>query len=273
MKRKILTIIAVVVLLTGIGFLLFPPISNFIGKLRSEAAAESFDRSASSAVDTVTADDGTVIDNAKDALEHGAQVSDDGKIVNTFANGAQGYGETIVFIKDLNALYADSLAYNEMLLTGQGTEDTTDFTKAALDLIEYGLYDYSYGYVSADSIGMKLPVYLGASYYMMSYGATHLYGTSLPLGNESENCALSGHTDYIGRIFFDNIRYLELGDTVTFTNYWDTIEYEVIDYKVIKPNDADDLVIQRGRTLLTLITCTPDGEGDFDRYIVICEKK
>ena len=270
MWRKVLAVIAVILLLAGLGFLLFPPISNFIGKQKAETAAQSFDKASSSVVDTVTADDGTVVNNAKEAIEHGMQVNDEGWVIDT--SGDNGYGEPIIFKMDLDKLYRDSLAYNTMLLTGQGTADTTDFTKAALDITEYGLYDYSYGYVSADSIGMKLPVFLGASYYMMSFGATHLYGTSLPIGSESENCAISGHTDYIGRIFFDNIRYLEIGDTVKFTNYWDTLEYKVIDHKIIKPNDGSDLAIQKGRQLLTLITCIPDGNGDFDRYIVICER-
>ena len=60
---------------------------------------------------------------------------------------------------------------------------------------------------------------------------------------------------------------------MTIHNYWESINYKVIDYKVVKPNQTADIYIQNGRQLLTLITCIKSkGEG-FDRYLVICEKK
>ena len=87
----------------------------------------------------------------------------------------------------------------------------------------YGLNNL-YGYLSAPSIDLYLPVYLGANDSMMSYGAAHLSGTSLPIDEKNTNVAIAGHTGYIGRIFFDNIKRLDLGDTVSFTNYWETID-------------------------------------------------
>ena len=108
----------------------------------------------------------------------------------------------------------------------------------------------------------------------MSCGAAHLAGTSLPVDQNNTNAALAGHTDYIGRIFFDNIRKLEIGDTVTIDNYWETIRYRVIDYKVVAPDETSDIYIREGRQLLTLITCIYAGDPEnFDRYLVICEKE
>ena len=60
---------------------------------------------------------------------------------------------------------------------------------------------------------------------------------------------------------------------MSFTNYWETIDYEVIDFKTVAPNETGDIYIKDGRQLMTLITCTPDGHGGFGRYLVICEKK
>ena len=142
-----------------------------------------------------------------------------------------------------------------------------------LDLSDYGIYDGVYCYISAPTIGMRLPVYLGANDYMMSYGAAHLASTSLPLNDTNTNCAIAGHTGYIGRIFFDNLRGLSIGDTVTITNYWDQIDYQVIETKVVLPNNSSDVYIKKDRQLLTLITCVPAGNGLFNRYLVICEKQ
>lgn len=264
MWRKILTIIATIMLVVGLGFLLFPPISNFFGKMQAESISDAFDRSKSSVVeeykDTKT---------AKEAHEKGI-IDDEGYPIDE--KGERVSEDKIVFHADLARLYADSVAYNEGLKKGQGTVYDLDYSDSALDLEDYGIFDGVYCYISAPTIGMRLPVYLGANDLLMSYGAAHLASTSLPLDDKNTNCAIAGHTGYIGRIFFDNLRGLDLGDTVTITNYWDEIDYSVIDTKVVSPYDSSDVYIKKDRQLLTLITCIPAGNGLFNRYLVICEK-
>lgn len=128
-------------------------------------------------------------------------------------------------------------------------------------------------YISAPSIGMSLPIYLGANDEMMGYGAAHLNNTSLPLNEKSTNCVVAGHTGYVGRIFFDNIRNLKKGDKVDVKNFWGTIHYKVVNFKKVEPNQTTDTVIQNGKKLLTLVTCTQLGNGKYGRYLVICEAK
>ncbi len=272
MKRslKILTAIAVVILLAGVGFLLFPPVSNFIGQKQADAVADTYDKAVESITESVSAEDGTVISSYEEAVEHGL-VDDEGYPVAA-VNDDGSCGERIVFALDLERLKQDSLAYNTMLLTGQGTADTIQYERPAFELYKYGLYDEVYCTISAPAIGLRLPVYLGASDEMMSYGAGHLYGTSLPVGNMDANVAVAGHTGYIGRIFFDHIRNLEIGDEVELTTWWDTFSYRVVKYTIVKENDSEYLMIQPGRQLLTLITCSYDGEGNMNRYLVVCEK-
>lgn len=270
MRRKVLTAIAAVMLLVGIGLLLFPPVSNFIGQKKADAAVDSFDDAAEKVADTVTAEDGEVIRSLEEAREKG-YVDDEGYPVGSVSDDGS-YGERVIYRLDLDRLLKDSLSYNEMLLTGQGTEDTVQYGRSAFDLSEYGIDDDIYCYITIDAIGMRLPVYLGANDTMMSYGAAHLYGTSLPVGEGSGNCAIAGHTDYIGRIFFDNLRRLDVGDSVTITTYWDTADYRVIGFKTVKPDDTADLLIRDGHRLLTLITCVYAGNRQFDRYLVICER-
>ena len=275
MWRKVLTVVAVIILIVGIGFLLFPTVSNYIGKTKANAMADAFDQAADHITETVTAVDGTVIDSLAAAKEKG-YVDEDGLPVDsvTKSGGSIVYGTRIIYQKDLDDLLRDSLAYNEMLLTGQGTEDTIQYNRPVFDLSTYGLSDNVYAYIDIEAIDMRLPVYLGADEYVLSYGAAHMYGTSLPVGEGSYNCAIAGHTNYPGRIFFDNLKKLQIGDTVKLTTYWDTSEYKVTDYKIVTPDNTDDLLIQQDRQLLTLITCIWTGHGqDFDRYIVTCERK
>ena len=85
---------------------------------------------------------------------------------------------------------------------------------------------------------MELPIFLGATDDNMAFGAAHLTYTSLPIGGESTNCVLAAHTGYIGRVFFDDIRYLQIGDVVTITNYWDKLTYKVTDKQIYKKYES-----------------------------------
>ena len=278
--QKVTLTIAAVILIAGLGFLLFPTVSNFFGQQRANATIEEFKTTKQHIVpkpdqkdDNAESDpviESVTADNYHDALQAG-QIDAEGYVIDD--DGDRVSDTPIVFEYDLDALHRDSLAYNESLIDHQGTVDTTDYASAALDMRRYGLSNF-YCYLSAPAIDLYLPVYLGANDAMMSCGAAHLSGTSLPVDQKNTNVAIAGHTDYIGRIFFDNIRHLEIGDTVTIDNYWEMIDYKVIDYKIVAPDETNDIYIQKGRQLLTLITCIYSGYGnDFDRYLVICEKK
>lgn len=276
--QKIMLIIASVILIAGLGLLLFPTVSNFFGQQRANSVIDQFEATRQHIVpdssdgkgndDPVVA--GVTARSAKEAKEKG-EIDEEGYVISS--EGYRISSEPVVFQYDLDALRRDSIAYNQGLINHQGTVDTTDYASAALNMSDYGLSNF-YCYLSAPSINLYLPVYLGASDEVMSCGAAHLSGTSLPIDQTDTNSAIAGHTDYIGRIFFDNIRKLENGDTVSIHNYWETIDYEVIDSKIVAENETGDIYIQEGRQLLTLITCIYAGQAEeFDRYLVICEKK
>lgn len=264
--QKILMTIAILSLLTGAGFLAFPPISNFFGQQRANGIIATFNDS----LDNIVPDDdrGGASKSSAEARKKG-EIDSEGYPIDS--EGKRTSDSPIIFEYDLKALYRDSVAYNKSLIHNQGTVETSDYSKAALRMSDYGLSNF-YCYLSAPTIDMYLPVYLGANDSMMSCGAAHLAGTSLPIDMKDTNVALAGHTDYIGRIFFDNIRRLDKGDTVTIHNYWESINYKVIGYKVVKPTESNDLLIQDGKQLLTLITCIKSTGKGFDRYLVICEK-
>ena len=269
MTRKILIVAAIILLLAGIGFLLFPPISNWIGKMNNDKLSHQFDDTRDNVVDYVEDSDGSRADNAKDAKDKGL-VDKDGYRIDS--DGSRLSDFPFVFRNDLAQLREDSHVYNRGLIDHQGTGDAVHYEYAVFDLSDYGVYDGMYACLTIPKIDLRLPVYLGADNNTMNYGIGHLYGTSLPLDEKNTNCALAGHTDYIGRIFFDNIRNLDTGDEVIVRNYWEDITYRVIDRKIVAEDEVDDLLIQTDRQLLTLVTCIR-GEDGFDRFLVICEKQ
>ena len=171
---------------------------------------------------------------------------------------------------DVEALKRDSLAYNEALKQNQNLRLTgKNYVYAALDLTKYGIFNNIYGYVSAPSIGMELPIYLGANEGTMSYGAGHLCYTSLPAGGADTNAVLAGHTGYIGRWLFDSVSSLSVGDEVSVTTYLGKLDYKVKRVLNRAPNDSDILFIGKGKDKLTLITCIDGGSA---RRVVVCER-
>lgn len=274
MWRKVLLIIAIVLLVVGLGFLLFPSVSNWYGKQVAHGQADSFDRALENVVteDGNTQNDTGVTEKTYAAALEKKQIDKEGYPVNE--KGERTSNTRVLFQADLDRLRRDSIAYNEDLKANQGSKfvegESRDFP--ALDLQSYGIYDGIYGYISAPSIDMELPIYLGASDRNMSYGAAHMTFTSLPIGGLDSNCSVAGHTGYVGRIFFDNIKYLSPGDKVYVKNFWETLTYEVVSTDIVRPNESQHIYIEKGRDLFTMFTCEPYDEQSWGRYFVVCQR-
>ena len=254
MRSRTLQIIALLLLFVSAALFLFPNVSKKVLQAKNDAAVEQFDNFCEEMRngDRLQAiEDGIISDE-------GYLLDDDGKIVSNYP---------VIYREDIEMLYEDSVAYNEALKDRQDMD--VDFAEAALDLTEYGIYDGIYGYISAPAIGMNLPIYLGASEDNMAWGCTHLMNTSLPLGGEDSNAVFAGHTGYFGMIVFDYIPNLNNGDIVSVTTYFDKLDYRVISKKEITDTYTNDIYIEKGKDLLTLITCARKGKA---RYEVVCER-
>lgn len=259
---NILKIIAIILLIIGIGIIVYPCAGNIYGKAKANSIADDFETRVSNI---------KKIKNKKvSAKEVQKDVSNDGIDEKTGSKTV-----SIDYTKiDIESMYKDSKSYNNKLNKKQRDLLTNDdvFNKPALHLSKYGIYDGVYGYVSIPSIDLKIPIYLGVQNNHMNYGSAHLTYTSLPLGGKDENSVLVGHTGYTGRIFFDNITKLSKGDTVTVVNYWGRVKYKVTKHKVVKPDDLSNYFIDENKTELVLVTCISDGYGGFNRYLLYCEK-
>ena len=115
------------------------------------------------------------------------------------------------------------------------------------------------GTISIPKIQLELPVYHTTDESVLSHGVGHLQGTSLPIGGDSSHCVLSGHTGLPTMKIFDNLDQLEVGDYFVISVLGEDHAYEVTSIEVVLPDETDSLVIERGRDLCTLVTCTPYG--------------
>ena len=277
MKRKAFAAIAVILVLVGLTMLIAPRISNHVGDQIAHTTIEDFKALKSKA----TSDEPTEkkdssdqsLPNTNPAAGSSKSDHDPDWQIEDEENDIEN-GELVTKV-DFDRLYSDSVAYNDNLKNHQHELLTNEqsYQSPALNLSSYGITSGVYGYISAPSIGMELPIYLGGNDENMALGAAHMTYTSVPIGGESTNCVLSGHSGYIGRIFFDYIPSLNIGDEITVENYWNTLTYKVIDKQIHKKDESADCYITEGRDLLTLITCVSNGHGGFDRFYLICERK
>ena len=171
-------------------------------------------------------------------------------------------------------LWADMTTYNETIYAeGQsGLSCAYDYQKPSFILADYGLEDEVFGVISIPAMDLNMPIFLGATEKHMADGAAHMSQTSLPIGGNNTNCVIAGHRGYGGASYFRYIEKLQIGDTVSITNLWETLEYRVVQIKIIYPNEVKEILIQEGRDLLTLLTCHPYASGGKQRYLVICER-
>lgn len=177
-------------------------------------------------------------------------------------------------VKPYPELWEDMVRYNQNIAAqGQsGLSCAYDYQKASFQLADYGLPDEIFGVLSIPAIDLEMPIYLGATEQHMADGAAHLSQTSLPIGGMDTNCVIAGHRGYSGASYFRYLDKLHVGDTVYVTNLWETLTYRVSEIRIIDPSDVDEILIQPGRELLTLLTCHPYASGGRQRYVVYCER-
>ena len=115
------------------------------------------------------------------------------------------------------------------------------------------------GYIEIPIIGVTLPIYHGTAESVLQVATGHLEWTSLPVGGESSHCSISGHRGLPSAKLFTDLDRLVVGDLFMFRVLDEVLTYEVDQILIVEPHETDDLLIEPGKDLCTLITCTPYG--------------
>jgi len=175
---------------------------------------------------------------------------------------------------------ADARAYNATL-TGDATiqantrlpqaNDTSQSSEAAYDKLlaadPYGLM----ARIKIPSINADLPIYHGTSEAVLEKGIGHLEGTSLPVGGAGTHAVLTGHRGLATSTLFTHLDQVKVGDTFTIEVFGEVLTYRVNSTKVVQPDETKSLYPQRGKDLVTLVTCTPLGINS-ERILVTGER-
>ena len=171
--------------------------------------------------------------------------------------------------KEKDPLYKEAIQYNQKIYT-EGQKNLKDVWSYRTLPIELKDSKSNFGYIRIKKMNVKLPLYLGATIENMRKGAAIMGETSLPLGTKNSNCVIAAHRGYEGIPYFREIERLKVGDRVIIKNPWEKLTYRVEEIKIVQPDDSDQIKIQKGKDMVTLLTCHPYRSHGRYRYVVYC---
>lgn len=157
-------------------------------------------------------------------------------------------------------------ALQSPFVEGSGYGILDNYTEI-LDISEDGVM----GYIEIPKINVNLPIYHGTDEETMAKGVGHMEVSSFPIGGTSTHSALGSHTGYPSSELFNNLDKMEVGDIFYIKILNKVLTYKVYEIKVVLPDAISELEIEKGKDLVTLITCTPYGE-DTHRLLVKSER-
>ena len=157
------------------------------------------------------------------------------------------------------AMWEEAVAFNARTPQSDTAFVLSDEEKITYDSLLNLTDDGIMGYVEIASIGSKLALYHGTSDVVLQVGVGHLEWSSLPVGGESTHAILSGHRGLPSARLFTDLDQLEKGDVFVLHILHETLTYEVDQILIVLPDETEALLVEEGKDLCTLVTCTPYG--------------
>lgn len=119
--------------------------------------------------------------------------------------------------------------------------------------------DDAMGNLSIPKIKVELPIYADVKEEMLEQGVGHIKSTALAGSGVGTHCVMAGHRGLPGAQLLARLGELEAGDVFLVSVEGLLLSYQVCEIQVIRPEETNRLVAQKGRELLSLVTCTPYG--------------
>lgn len=117
------------------------------------------------------------------------------------------------------------------------------------------------GSIEIPSIDLNIAIYHGTSDDVLSTGAGHFKDTSLPVGGKNTHAVLTSHRGLPSAKLFTRLDELKLNDKFYIKILNDILAYQIEAINVVEPSVLEEqgFLIEEGKDLVTLITCTPYG--------------
>ncbi|WP_445447218.1 class C sortase [Enterococcus lactis] len=141
---------------------------------------------------------------------------------------------------------------------GIGSFNQAVDAKALKDLPSNAFFmEHMLGVIEIPKINVSLPIFNQTTEIFLQKGTSLLEGSSYPTGEKSTHAVLSGHRGLPEAKLFTDLPKLKKGDQFFIQINGKTLAYQIEKIQVVLPDQVDSLGIQKGRDLVTLLTCTP----------------
>ena len=166
--------------------------------------------------------------------------------------------------EDYSAIWEAARAFNAEhtvnTIVDAFDEDTNEYVLShpydeVLDPTNNGIM----GYIEIPKINVRMAIYHGIGTEALENGCGHIEGTSLPIGGVGNHAVLSAHRGLPSAKLFTDLDQIEVGDLFFITVLDAKLAYRVDQILTVLPEETEDLAIEPGRDLITLVTCTPYG--------------
>ena len=161
--------------------------------------------------------------------------------------------------EDYSHLWDSAKLYNEDLWTRNNPYLLTEEQRERYTQLLNPAGDGIMGYVEIPDIDILLPIYHGTDELVLQVAIGHLDWTSLPTGGPGTHSVISGHRGLPSARLFTDLDKIAVGDLFMLHVLDETLTYEVDQIRIVKPDETDELLLQEGKDLCTLVTCTPYG--------------
>ena len=235
MKNKVLLIIGIIILLVGVGFILYPIITR---ETHSSESDDLYNQTMAIIENNLDQSNGS--DSSNTAVNETPGTTDPVPTGDVYDNQGS---------EDLSGISFENIN----LIDGDDPDDTATVDKSRLS------GQKCLGIITCEKIDLVYAIVEGVEDYNIGVAIGH-FPDSVGIGQEG-NCSLAGHNGGTYGRYFGDIKKLTEGDEVKMTDlngYEYT--YNVIECFVVDPQDVY-VVGDLGREgkYLTMVTCTQHG--------------
>lgn len=227
LARNILTILLSIVLIVGLGLLLYPTFANWWNSSRQSGAVKQY------MADLEQIDYEAVLASIESAKEYNADIAKGGSIAWKFSDEDQKR-----YDEELNVSGVGIMGYIEI--------NSLDVTLPIYHGTDEAVLQQGIGHLE----GTSLPV--GAKSFDDDLGV-------VADPNDASHCVVSGHRGLPSSKLFTDLDKMQEGDTFALNIYNTLMIYQVDQIRVVLPEDLSQLTLEKGQDYCTLVTCTPYG--------------
>lgn len=153
---------------------------------------------------------------------------------------------------EVSEIFENAAEYNKRRANNERLEGYEDL----LRIEDEGIM----GSIEIPKLHLRLNIYHTTDMEILKKGIGHIPDSSLPVPGDTVHSVLSGHTGLPTMTAFDDLDLMEIGDMFYIDILGSRSSYQVDQIKVVLPEDCSDhLLLEDGKTYVTLLTCTPYG--------------